>query len=45
MQREQTCEEVIPREAEVGRRLCAVAAESPAAGEGELQADQVSRRE
>lgn len=37
--REQTCKEVIPREAEVGRQLCVVAAEGPAAGERELQAD------
>lgn len=43
--REQTCKEVIPREAEVRRQLCVVAAEGPAAGEGDLQADQVSCQE
>lgn len=40
MEREHACKQVIPREAEVGGRRSVVAAESPTAREGELQADQ-----
>lgn len=40
MEREHACKQVIPREAEVRGGQGVVAAESPTAGEGKLQADQ-----
>lgn len=41
VQREQAGQEVVPREVEVRRGLCLVAAESP--GQGKMHAEQVSR--
>lgn len=42
MEREQACQEVIPREGEVRRRLSAMAGKGPAAGNEKLQANQAS---
>jgi hypothetical protein len=45
VEREQACKKVIPWETEVRRELCLVAAESPAADNGKLEAHQISHPE
>lgn len=45
MQREQACNEVISKEAQVRRELHIMAAKSPAAGKGQMQDSQVSHPE